>query len=208
MNAIIAHAPGARLIHRLDKQTSGLVLAAKVRTVQTAVQHAMGRHAVSKEYLTVVFGKPSPARGTIDLALDRDPWDRRRVIVRDRGGVPSVTKYERLRVARPLSLVCCRLITGRMHQIRVHLSARGWPIVGDPTYGPSRLTGFADARAEQAARAFTRQALHAWRLRLEHPVTGATLSLEAALPADLAALLDATGLAHLRGREAASADPP
>ena len=89
-----------------------------------------------------MLGKP-PARGTIDLALDRDPWDARRVTVRDRGGMPSVTRFERLRTivvgpGRQISLVRCRLITGRTHQIRVHLAAKGWPIVGDPVYGTAR----------------------------------------------------------------------
>lgn len=196
MNAVIAHAPGATLLNRLDKDTSGVVLAAKGRAVHVAVQRAMGRNEVGKEYLAAVLGKPSPVRGTIDLALDRDPWDRRRVTVRDRGGVPSVTRYERLAVAPPLSLVSCRLITGRMHQIRVHLAARGWPIVGDPTYGPARYPPFADEAAGRAARAFPRQALHAWRLRLTHPVTGAELTIEAPPPPDLIELLDRTGLAR------------
>jgi 23S rRNA pseudouridine1911/1915/1917 synthase len=189
MNAIIAHAAGATLIHRLDKHTSGLVLAAKARAVHSAIQRAMARNEVSKEYLAIVLGKPSPARGTIDLALDRDPWDTRRVIVRDRGGVPSITKYERLAWSPPLALLCCRLVTGRMHQIRVHLAARGWPIVGDATYGPPRYPLFAHADAEGAARNFARQALHAWRMRLVHPVTRENLTLEAPLPADLRSLL-------------------
>lgn len=196
MNTIIAHAPGATLLHRLDKDTSGVVLAAKGRSVHVAIQRALGRQDVTKEYLAVVVGKPSPPRGTIDLALDRDPWDRRRVTVRDRGGVPSVTKYERLIVAPPLALVGCRLITGRMHQIRVHLSAKGWPIVGDQTYGPKVYPRFAREEAEHAARTFPRQALHAWRLRLIHPATGAELALEAPMPPDMLRLLDAVGLSR------------
>lgn len=196
MNAIVAHAPGATLLNRLDKDTSGLVLIAKERAAHTSLQAAMGRNEVGKEYLAAVVGKPSPVRGTIDLALDRDPWDRRRVTVRDRGGVPSVTKYERLAVSGPVALVSCQLITGRMHQIRVHLAARGWPIIGDRTYGPARHPRFIDEAAGASARAFPRQALHAWRMRLMHPVTGAELAIEAPLPPDLVELLDRIGLSR------------
>jgi 23S rRNA pseudouridine1911/1915/1917 synthase len=113
--------------------------------------------------------------------LDRDPWDRRRVTVRDRGGVPSVTKFVRIRTVRVgpeafLSLLRCRLVTGRMHQIRVHLGARGWPIVGDGTYGVT-YPGIG------------RQALHAWRLMLTHPTTGERLEVSAPPPADMSSLL-------------------
>lgn len=194
MNAIIAHAPGAALVHRLDKLTSGVVLAAKSHRVHVAVQRAMSRDEIGKEYLAVVLGTPSPARGTIDLALDRDPWDRRRVVVRDRGGVPSITKYRRLAATSLFALVGCRLVTGRMHQIRVHLAARGWPIVGDPTYGPPAYPLHASDEATAAARAFARQALHAWRLRFPHPITGDPIALEAELPADMRALLEALGI--------------
>ena len=201
MNALLAYTPTPALVNRLDKQTSGLVLVAKHRATQAAIQRAMEHHRVDKEYLAVVLGRPSPARGTIDLALDRDPWDRRRVTVRDRGGVPSVTRYARIAVRgaasaidSPLSLLRCHLITGRMHQIRVHLSAKGWPLVGDPVYGPRRLPSFADERLEATVRGFSRQALHAWRLGLVHPSSGRRLEIEAPIPADLGGLLEAAGL--------------
>ena len=186
LNALLAHAAShdgtwtPALVSRLDKGTSGLVLVAKTKAIHAALQRLSNANGVEKHYLAVVAGKP-PARGTIDLALDRDPWDARRVTVRDRGGVPSVTKFERLQwveVApeRYLSLVRCRLITGRMHQIRVHLAARGWPIVGDATYGV-KFEGM------------TRQALHAWKLAFAHPTTGAALAVTAPAPSDLTALL-------------------
>lgn len=171
------------LLGRLDKQTSGVVLIAKQAALHTALQREMDARRVDKDYLAVVWGKPTPVRGTIDLALDRDPWDRRKVTVTDRGGQPSVTRYERIAVSLPCSLVRCRLVTGRMHQIRVHLAAKGWPIVGDPTYGK-----------RDAAFPFPRQALHAWRMAFRHPVTGAQVVITAPLPTDMKALCEAYGL--------------
>ncbi|MGH9200709.1 MAG: RluA family pseudouridine synthase [Vicinamibacterales bacterium] len=194
LNGILAHArrwptgskPG--LLGRLDKQTSGVVLVSKRPAVQAALQRAAAALRVDKEYLAIVWGKPTPQRGTIDLALDRDPWDRRRVTVTDRGGQPAVTRYERLATsaqevtsgAQAFSLVRCRLITGRTHQIRVHLAAKGWPIVGDAVYGRPH--------------AFPRQALHAWRLTLTHPTTRKELTIVAPLPDDMRRLCDALDL--------------
>jgi 23S rRNA pseudouridine1911/1915/1917 synthase len=135
-----------------------------------------------------VWGKPTPPRGSIDLALDRDPWDRRRITVTDRGGQPSVTRYERLATASGFSLLRLRLITGRTHQIRVHLAAKGWPIVGDAVYG-RKATRIAAAQTMEIARTFPRQALHAWQLTLQHPASGKDISIAAPLPADMRELL-------------------
>ena len=186
MNGLLARAqtwpPGSTpaLLGRLDKNTSGLILVTKRSAIYAALQRAMAANRIDKDYLAIVHGKPSPPRGTIDLALDRDPWDRRRVTVTDRGGQPSVTKYERVSATATHALVRCRLITGRTHQIRVHLAARGWPIVGDAAYGKSA--------------GFPRQALHAWRLRFRHPRTAKEMLLEAPLPADMRALASELGL--------------
>jgi 23S rRNA pseudouridine1911/1915/1917 synthase len=187
------------LLGRLDKLTSGIVLVTKRSAVHAALQRSMAANRVDKDYLAIVYGKPSPLRGTIDLALDRDPWDRRRVTVTDRGGQRSVTKYERLATTGSFSTVRCRLITGRTHQIRVHLAAKRWPIVGDPTYGSSSMRLKPDA-------AFPRQALHAWRLTFRQPTTGKELSIEAPIPGDMRALAaeldvlkdeDSSGLSEL-----------
>jgi 23S rRNA pseudouridine1911/1915/1917 synthase len=194
LNAVLGHAAGRwtpALASRLDKDTSGVVLVAKSRDVQTALQRLNERNRLEKEYLAIVFGKP-PARGTIDLALDRDPWDHRRVTVRDRGGVPSLTTFERLKTVslgadRHLALLRCRLITGRTHQIRVHLAARGWPIVGDPVYGTARHGSLTPALGGVA---IGRQALHAWRLTFPHPLSGDPIRVTADLPADMQALLE------------------
>ncbi|MEO8679259.1 MAG: RluA family pseudouridine synthase [Vicinamibacterales bacterium] len=187
------------LLGRLDKFTSGLVIVTKRPAIQTSLQRAMDARRIDKDYLAVVWGKPIPVRGTIDLALDRDPWDRRRITVTDRGGQPSVTRYERVATTKSgsaFSLVRCRLITGRTHQIRVHLSAKGWPIVGDAAYG-RRGVRPSDDPATEAARAFPRQALHAWRLSFRHPVDGTELTLTAPLPDDLRALCSALTLPTL-----------
>jgi len=178
------------LLGRLDKFTSGLVLVTKRSAVYAALQRAMAANRIEKDYLAIVSGKPSPPQGTIDLALDRDPWDRRRVTVTDRGGQPSVTKYERLATTATHSTVRCRLITGRTHQIRVHLAAKGWPIVGDATYGSTSTRLKPDTTTVK----FSRQALHAWRLRFKHPRTGKEIALEAPIPADMRALAHELGL--------------
>jgi 23S rRNA pseudouridine1911/1915/1917 synthase len=186
MNGLLSRAEswpaGSRpaLLGRLDKLTSGLVLVTKRSSIYTALQRAMAANRIEKDYLAIVDGKPSPPKGTIDLALDRDPWDRRRVTVTDRGGQPSVTKYERLATTNHHSSVRCRLITGRTHQIRVHLAAKGWPIVGDATYGK--------------ASGFPRQALHAWKLRFRHPTTAVEMLLEAPVPEDMRNLAGELGL--------------
>lgn len=203
MNGVLERAKawpvGSRpgLLGRLDKDTSGVVVVAKRPAVHAALQRAMDARRIDKDYAVIVWGRPSPVRGTIDLALDRDPWDRRRITVTDRGGQPSVTKYERL-AATPgtpgtFSFVRCRLITGRTHQIRVHLAARGWPIVGDAAYGRKRKGGEPTPQ-DDIAFAFPRQALHAWRLSLRHPTTGVPMEIVAPLPADMQHLAAALGL--------------
>jgi 23S rRNA pseudouridine1911/1915/1917 synthase len=184
LNALLAYARNQwvpSLVSRLDKGTSGLVLVAKSKSLHALLQRLAHDDGIEKDYLAIVRGKP-PARGTINLALDRDPWDQRRVTVRDRGGVPSATKFQRLRVVRTapdtwLSLVRCRLVTGRMHQIRVHLAAKGWPIVGDTTYGV-KCSGI------------ERQALHASRLAFSHPMNGQWIEATTPPPPDMSKLLE------------------
>jgi 23S rRNA pseudouridine1911/1915/1917 synthase len=151
----------------------------------------------AKEYLAVVYGKV-PARGEIDLRLHLDCRDRRSVIASSTAGAHSLTEFERLaRVPAPragLALLRCRLITGRRHQIRVHLAARGWPVVGDPTYGEPRWSAIHDPMLAAMLRAFPRQALHAWRLTIAHPITGERLRIDAPVPQDIADLTDRAGL--------------
>ena len=201
MNALLWHArawkEGERpsLVGRLDKLTSGIVLVAKSAGVHAALQRVMASGTTEKDYLAVVHGRVNAARGEIDLRLGRDLGDRRRVVASKTVGRPSLTQFERLAVGGGLSLLRCRLVTGRTHQIRVHLAARGWPIVGDPTYGArpgADDTGIAGRH--EVVRTFPRQALHAWRLAFTHPLTRDRLVIEAPVPRDIAGLLAASGL--------------
>jgi 23S rRNA pseudouridine1911/1915/1917 synthase len=183
------------VLTRLDKDTSGLVVVALSPTVHASLQTAAKAGRVLKDYLAVVHGTPYPTTGRITLPLGRDAQDRRRVVARP-DGAASETRYRMVsndgRPAAPvawlpeqapprnLSVVRCQLVTGRTHQIRVHLATSGWPIVGDPTYGsPSPLIG--------------RQALHAWQIDLQHPVTGKAMTITAPPPPDMKAVLSAAG---------------
>jgi 23S rRNA pseudouridine1911/1915/1917 synthase len=183
LEALREREPAARffLVGRLDRLTSGVVIAAKTRDAYVAIQRTWPE--AEKDYLAVVHGLVDLACGEIDLPLGTDPADRRRRVVRP-DGAPSVTRFERLGYssAAGVSLLRCRLVTGRRHQIRVHLLARGWPVVGDPVYGASE------------SHTFPRQALHAWRTAMRHPTSGELLRIEAPPPSDLAEFLGAVGV--------------
>jgi len=169
------------LVHRIDKDTSGLLLVAKQPEVFDALQQALRERRISRTYLALVEGRVAAATGTIDAPLDRDPRHPTRVAVRP-GGRQARTHYRRLAVwdRPPRTLLELRLETGRTHQIRVHLQAIGHPIVGDRVYGhPATPPG--------------RTFLHAHRLTFRHPTTGATVTVEAPLPDDLAAVLESLG---------------
>jgi 23S rRNA pseudouridine1911/1915/1917 synthase len=188
------------LVSRLDKLTSGIVVVAKTAAAHAALQRAMSVADAEKDYLAVVYGRVNVARGTIDLRLGKDHGDRRRVVASATVGAESLTRFERLaRAAAPragLSLLRCRLATGRMHQIRVHLAAKGWPLVGDPAYGEPRWSEIVDPILAATLRAFPRQALHAWRVAFTHPFTRARVAIEAPVPPDLEDLLKAAGLSQ------------
>ena len=176
LNAVLWHVrnreearPG--LVSRLDKDTSGLVLVALNSNVHAQIQRDGEQGRLIKEYLALVRATPRPARGRITTPLARDPHDRRRMIPAS-DGAASETRYETVSKADGVSLLRCQLVTGRTHQIRVHLASRGWPIVGDSLYGV-------------ADDAVSRQALHAWRLVLPHPVSRETLEIQSGVPDDL-----------------------
>lgn len=173
-------ASGATLsvVGRLDKLTSGIVVLAKSAEAHAAVQRVWPD--AEKDYFAVVRGHVEPERGEISAPLASDPADRRRRIVAD-DGAPSVTRFERLEydAVANRSLLRCRLVTGRRHQIRVHFASRGWPIVGDAVYG-------------EPLEGFPRHALHAWRISLPHPASGSRIDVSTTPVVDLSTHIGAT----------------
>ena len=195
-NALLAYdpklalVPRAGLVHRLDKDTSGLLVVARTPEAHTALVAALAAREISRSYLAVCTGVMT-AGGTIDEPIGRHRTQRVRMAVR-RDGRPAVTHYRVVRRFRAHTEVAVELETGRTHQIRVHLAHAGFPIVGDRVYGGRRRlpTGCTAALAAELA-AFPRQALHAARLALKHPATGREVRWEAPLPADMRRLLAA-----------------
>jgi len=193
-NALLALDPGlaalprAGIVHRLDKDTSGLLIVARTLPAHTALVRMLGDRDIHREYEAICRGVMT-AGGTVDAPIDRHPLERVKMAVRE-GGRESVTHYRVIKRFRAHTHVRVQLETGRTHQIRVHLAHAGYPIVGDRVYG-GRLTLPKGASEElrTALRAFPRQALHAARLQLDHPVTGRPLECRAPLPADMRQLL-------------------
>jgi len=201
VNALIAHCgdslsgiggvkrPG--IVHRLDKDTSGVMIAAKTDAAHQGLSELFAAHDIERMYLALVRGVPSRPKDTIEGPIGRDPKNRKRMAVRQ-GGKHAVTHYRVAeRIGDAVGLLECTLETGRTHQIRVHLSHIGHPVIGDPLYGRLRggsLKGLS-AEAREAARAFPRQALHAAHLGFRHPVTGEALAFTAPPPEDMAELI-------------------
>jgi len=193
-NALLALDPGlaalprAGIVHRLDKDTSGLLIVARTLPAHTALVRMLGERDIHREYEAICRGVMT-AGGTVDAPIDRHPQERVKMAVRE-GGRESVTHYRVIKRFRAHTHVRVQLETGRTHQIRVHLAHAGYPIVGDRVYG-GRLTlpkGASEA-LRTALREFPRQALHAARLQLDHPVTGRPLECLAPLPDDMRQLL-------------------
>src|SRR6266446_7607494 len=210
VNALLAHCgpslagiggvrrPG--IVHRLDKDTSGLLVAAKTETAHRALSHDFVLRRVERAYSAIVWGVPAPAAGEIVGNIGRSPANRKKMaVVADTRGRSAVTRYrvERRFGGQPAgaaALIECRLLTGRTHQIRVHLAHIGHPLIGDPAYGTRagrRLvhSGIGTGPAGLAIAGFPRQALHARLLGFIHPVTGERLNFDSPLPADMAGLL-------------------
>ena len=187
MNALLHHAPAlariprAGIVHRLDKDTSGLLVVAKTLTAQTDLVRQLQARTVKRHYLALVHGQVSHD-GVVDAAMGRHPVHRTKMAVVKGGGREARTHYfVRERFAKS-TLLECHLETGRTHQIRVHMASIVHPLVGDPVYGKTKSS---DVRLD----AFTRQALHAWQLSLIHPDSGEQVSWEAPVPEDFLALL-------------------
>ena len=179
------------IVHRLDKDTSGLMVAAKHDAAHRGLSEQFATRRLSRTYQAVVWGVPRPAQGRIEGAIGRDPRNRKRMAVRASGGKAAVTHYRVLTPLEPLwSLVECRLETGRTHQIRVHMAHRGHPLVGDALYGGARRRGL-DEHWHKTLALCPRQALHAAALSFVHPVSGAALAFESPLPTDMHALIAA-----------------
>ncbi len=210
VNALIAHCgdglmgiggearPG--IVHRLDKDTSGLLVAAKTERAMASLAKQFANHTIERAYNAVVWGAPRMPEGVIEGQIGRSPFDRKRMAVLRGGGKQARTRYRLLEKfghdARPLaSLIECRLETGRTHQIRVHLTHLGHPLIGDPTYGRVRQAPRPKTTEEEVAFAaagnFPRQALHAFVLGFQHPTLHKTMRFESPWPADFAGLVEA-----------------
>ena len=191
-DATLAELPRAGIVHRLDKDTSGLMVVAKTLAAHTALVDMLSRHDVERQYEAVVLGT-MVAGGTVDEPIGRHMGDRLRQAVRDEeDGKRAVTHYRLRERFRAHSLLQCNLETGRTHQIRVHLAHIHHPLVGDPLYGGGlKLPKGAAPELVEALRGFRRQALHAERLAFVHPVTGEALAFNAERPPEQAALIEA-----------------
>jgi 23S rRNA pseudouridine1911/1915/1917 synthase len=185
----IACVPRAGIVHRLDKDTSGLMVVAKSLEAQTDLVRQLQARTVKREYLALVWGTPNLS-GTVDASMGRHPRDRiKMAVLENLTAKPAVTHYERLATGlldgRAVSLIRCRLETGRTHQIRVHMLSLGFPLVGDALYGKQHLAGF-----------FPRQALQACRLGLIHPATRNFCEWTVPLASDFAALIGRAGIVN------------
>ena len=194
-NALLHHDPGLAsiprggLVHRLDKDTSGLLVVARTLRAHTALVEQLSTRAMHRQYEAIVYGA-MVAGGKVDQPIGRHAGDRLRQAVRE-DGRDAVTHYRVRERFRAVTVVECRLETGRTHQIRVHMAHVRHPIVGDATYGNLRLPKGATPRLADALRGFRRQALHAERLEFRHPADGREIAVEAPRPADMEALVAA-----------------
>jgi 23S rRNA pseudouridine1911/1915/1917 synthase len=189
LNGLLHHAPQTRnipragIVHRLDKDTTGLLVSAKTLEAQTDLVRQLQARSVKREYLALVHGRPQPESGVVDAAIGRHPVERTRMAVTAQGK-PARTRYRVLENFDAVSLLECSLDTGRTHQIRVHMQSIGHPLVGDPVYGQRNIR-------QGLLTSLPRQALHAARLGLVHPASGAAMFWESPMPADFEQLLQA-----------------
>ncbi|HWT38595.1 MAG TPA: RluA family pseudouridine synthase [Paraburkholderia sp.] len=193
--------PRAGIVHRLDKETSGLMVVARTLEAQTDLVRQLQARTVKRRYLALVWGN-MPEDGTIDAPIGRDPRERTRMaVVTGASGKPARTHFRRIDSTvwerQPVSAIHCDLETGRTHQIRVHCAHIGHPLLGDPVYGRAR----GKRSVAPLPGGFARQALHAWRLALVHPKTGRTMQWRADVPDDIAELSEALGLGREREDE-------
>ena len=197
VNALLHHCAGqlsgvggvARpgIVHRIDKDTSGLIVAAKHDRAHEGLAKQFAAHSIDRRYLAIVTGRPMPANGTVDAALGRSSTNRKKMAVVAEGrGKHAITHYRTVEPLKGATLVECQLETGRTHQVRVHMTHIGHPLVGDPVYGRAKKPLSDVLKAQN----FVRQALHAARLGFIHPVTGNSIALDSGLPPDMRELID------------------
>jgi 23S rRNA pseudouridine1911/1915/1917 synthase len=190
VNALLHHCGGSLsgiggvarpgIVHRIDKDTSGLMVAAKTDRAHEGLAKQFAAHSIDRRYRAIVGGHPAPPAGTIDAPLARSPANRKKIAI-VAGGKRAVTHYSTIERLREAALVECRLETGRTHQVRVHMASIGHALLGDPVYGRPR-----DAqRAVLKRLEFQRQALHAAHLGFIHPITSAALAFDSKMPADM-----------------------
>ena len=196
VNALLHHCGGSLsgiggvarpgIVHRIDKDTSGLLVVAKHDKAHEGLARQFADHSIDRRYLAIVSGVPTKAEGTIDAPLARSPHNRKKIAIMPRGK-RAVTHWKRLELLNDAALVECRLETGRTHQVRVHMASIGHPLIGDPVYG----RGKSGHRKLLNQLDFKRQALHAAHLGFVHPVTKGRLSFDSALPSDMQELFSA-----------------
>jgi len=179
------------IVHRIDKETSGVLVAAKSDAAHQGLSKLFATHDIDRVYVALVRGAPTPASGTIQSRLGRSTHDRKKIAVLKTGGREAITHYRTERTFGPpdkptAARISCQLETGRTHQIRVHMASKGTPCLGDPVYGSGPPAG--PVREAVAEAGLKRQALHAAVLGFVHPVTGERLRFESPLPADMAQL--------------------
>jgi 23S rRNA pseudouridine1911/1915/1917 synthase len=195
VNALLHHCAGqlsgiggvARpgIVHRIDKDTSGLMVAAKTDRAHEGLARQFKAHTIDRRYLAIVAGRPMPVEGKVDAPLARSPANRKKVAIVARGK-HAVTHYKTIQLLKEAALVECRLETGRTHQVRVHMASIGHPLLGDPVYGRARP----GHRAVLETLGFRRQALHAAHLGFIHPVKSTALAFQSEMPADMQELFN------------------
>ncbi|WP_373276335.1 RluA family pseudouridine synthase [Sphingomonas agri] len=199
VNALLHHCRGSLsgiggvarpgIVHRIDKDTSGLLVVAKTDVAHEGLAKQFAAHSIDRRYLALVGGVPKTAAGTIDAPLARSPVNRKKIAIANRGR-RAVTHWKRLKLLGEAALVECRLETGRTHQVRVHMASIGHPLLGDPVYGRS---GKAHGKILKELQ-FHRQALHAAELGFVHPVTKHRMSFSSPMPPDMQELFKALGV--------------
>ncbi len=176
------------IVHRLDKDTSGVLLVAKNDGAHRMLELAFRWRTTDKRYLAVVYGNPKVDEGVVDAPIGRHPSERQRMAVVKEGRASRTLWWVRERFSG-IALVECRPVTGRTHQIRVHMAHIGHALVGDPLYSGRQWREIKDRQLQQACRDFPRQALHAWKITIRHPASGQPVSFQAPLPEDMEQLL-------------------